>query len=178
MGTVCSLYSKVDITDNKQIKYFLSPDEYKLVKSSWKMFNKKKDKEIGLWIFNRFFQMHPEFKKLFTEQMMVEDNDLKVNEEKLRHHGNIVMEGLGAAVESLDDSVFLSNVLVTMGESHARHNVKPEMVILLWPAIRDAFNGCLGSDFTSQMATAWEHVFEYMATKFKEGLRKESKHAR
>lgn len=74
--------------------------------------------------------MHPEFKKLFTEQMTVEDNDLLVDEEKLRHHGNIVMEGLGAAVESLDDSVFLSNVLVTMGESHARHNVKPEMVIV------------------------------------------------
>jgi hypothetical protein len=47
-----------------------------------------------------------------------------------RNHGNIVMEGLGAAVESLDDSVFLSNVLVSMGASHASHNVKPEMVIV------------------------------------------------
>ncbi|CAC5426146.1 unnamed protein product [Mytilus coruscus] len=159
-----------------QITSFVSEEEVKLVLDSWKII--RNDTTVGLHVFTRFFQMHPEFKKLFTEQMMVEDNDLKVNEEKLRHHGNIVMEGLGAAVESLDDSVFLSNVLVTMGESHARHNVKPEMVILLWPAIRDAFNGCLGSDFTSQMATAWEHVFEYMATKFKEGLRKESKHAR
>jgi hypothetical protein len=53
-----------------------------------------------------------------------------VDEEKLRNHGNIVMEGLGAAVESLDDSVFLSNVLVSMGASHVSHNVKPEMVIV------------------------------------------------
>ncbi|XP_076095639.1 cytoglobin-1-like isoform X2 [Mytilus galloprovincialis] len=159
-----------------QITSFVSEEEVKLVQDSWKMI--KNDTNVGLHMFKRFFQMHPEFKKLFTEQMTVEDNDLLVDEEKLRHHGNIVMEGLGAAVESLDDSVFLSNVLVTMGESHARHNVKPEMVILLWPAIRDAFNGCLGTDFTTQMSTAWEHVFEYMATKFKEGLRKESKHAR
>ncbi|XP_052106725.1 cytoglobin-1-like [Mytilus californianus] len=159
-----------------QITSFVSEEEVKLVLDSWIIL--RNDTNVGLHIFKRFFQLHPEFKKLFTEQMMVEDDDLKVNEEKLRHHGNIVMEGLGAAVESLDDSVFLSNVLVTMGESHARHNVKSEMVILLWPAIRDAFNGCLGSDFTAQMATAWEHVFEYMATKFKEGLRKESKHAR
>ncbi|XP_063418622.1 cytoglobin-1-like isoform X1 [Mytilus trossulus] len=159
-----------------QIASFVSEEEVKLVVDSWTIL--RDDTYVGLHIFNRFFQMHPEFKKLFTEQMTVEDNDLLVDEEKLRHHGNIVMEGLGAAVESLDDSVFLSNVLVTMGESHARHNVKPEMVILLWPAIRDAFNGCLGTDFTTQMATAWEHVFEYMATKFKEGLRKETKHAR
>ncbi|CAC5426147.1 unnamed protein product [Mytilus coruscus] len=170
-------YSEVRFDNpDAQITSFVSEEEVKLVLDSWIIL--RNDTNVGLHIFKRFFQMHPEFKKLFTEQMMVEDNDLKVNEEKLRHHGNIVMEGLGAAVESLDDSVFLSNVLVTMGESHARHNVKPEMVILLWPAIRDAFNGCLGSDFTSQMATAWEHVFEYMATKFKEGLRKESKHAR
>lgn len=54
MGTACSIYSKVDITDNKQIKFFLSPDETKLVKSSWKMFNKKKEKDTGLWIFNRY----------------------------------------------------------------------------------------------------------------------------
>ncbi|XP_063425413.1 cytoglobin-1-like isoform X2 [Mytilus trossulus] len=159
-----------------QITSFVSEEEVKLVVDSWTIL--RNDTYVGLHIFIRFFQMHPEFKKLFTEQMTVEDNDLLVDEEKLRHHGNIVMEGLGAAVESLDDSVFLSNVLVTMGESHARHNVKPEMVILLWPAIRDAFNGCLGTDFTTQMATAWEHVFEYMATKFKEGLRKETKHAR
>ncbi|XP_063425414.1 cytoglobin-1-like isoform X3 [Mytilus trossulus] len=159
-----------------QITSFVTEEEVKLVHESWNII--KNDTNVGLHMFKRFFQMHPEFKKLFTEQMTVEDNDLLVDEEKLRHHGNIVMEGLGAAVESLDDSVFLSNVLVTMGESHARHNVKPEMVILLWPAIRDAFNGCLGTDFTTQMATAWEHVFEYMATKFKEGLRKETKHAR
>ena len=74
--------------------------------------------------------MHPELKKLFSKQMMLEGDELTVDEEKLRHHGNIVMEGLGAAVESLDDSVFLSNVLVSMGESHARHHVKPEMVIV------------------------------------------------
>lgn len=62
--------------------------------------------------------------------MMEDGEELVVDEDKLRNHGNIVMEGLGAAVESLEDSVFLSNVLVSMGESHASHNVKPEMVIV------------------------------------------------
>lgn len=61
---------------------------------------------------------------------MQEGEEFVVDEDKLRNHGNIVMEGLGAAVESLDDSVFLSNVLVSMGASHASHNVKPEMVIV------------------------------------------------
>lgn len=61
---------------------------------------------------------------------MQEGEEFVVDEDKLRNHGNIVMEGLGAAVESLDDSVFLSNVLVSMGASHANHNVKPEMVIV------------------------------------------------
>ena len=54
MGTVCSLYSNVDITDNKQIKFFLSSDEVRLVKSSWKSFNKKETADIGLGIFFRY----------------------------------------------------------------------------------------------------------------------------
>lgn len=49
---------------------------------------------------------------------------------------------------------------------------------LLWPAIRDAFNECMAEDFTPETDVAWEHIFEYMSTKFKEGLRKESRHAR
>ena len=54
-------------------------------------------------------------------------NEVNVNEDKLVKHSSIVMESLGAAVESLDDSLFLTNVLLTIGERHANYGVKPHM---------------------------------------------------
>lgn len=56
------------------------------------------------------------------------DGELVLDEERLRAHSRIVMDGLGAAVESLEDSVILTNILIVMGERHAGYNVRPEMV--------------------------------------------------
>lgn len=56
------------------------------------------------------------------------DGETVLDEEKLRTHSRIVMDGLGAAVESLEDSVILTNILILMGERHAAYQVRPEMV--------------------------------------------------
>lgn len=59
-----------------------------------------------------------------------------------------------------------------MGERHAGYNVRPEMVSLLWPAIRDTFKEKLEDDFTPDIARAWTHVFDYLKARFQEGIRR------
>ena len=49
----------------------------------------------------------------------------QLDELLLKKHANVVMEALGAAVECLDDSVFLTTVLVALGQIHATYHVKP-----------------------------------------------------
>ena len=50
------------------------------------------------------------------------------DESKLRSHGKLVMETLGAAVECLDDSAELTKLLVEIGEKHAHYGVQPDMI--------------------------------------------------
>ena len=51
-----------------------------------------------------------------------------IDREMLQKHAITVMEGLGAAVESLDDSDFLNSVLVSIGQTHIQRHVKPQML--------------------------------------------------
>ena len=46
----------------------------------------------------------------------------------LKKHANVVMEALGASVECLEDSIFLSNVLVALGQIHAVYRVEPQLL--------------------------------------------------
>ena len=54
--------------------------------------------------------------------------DLVIDDTQLKKHALIVMEALGSAVESLDDSIFLSNILVAIGQQHCKHNVSSTMI--------------------------------------------------
>lgn len=77
----------------------------------------------------RLFEKNKDLKRLFQNMTRTEaDGELVLDEERLRAHSRIVMDGLGAAVESLEDSVILTNILIVMGERHAGYNVRPEMV--------------------------------------------------
>ena len=60
---------------------------------------------------------------------MNNDNQLEwdVDREKLQKHAKSVMQGLGSAVESLDDSDFLNSVLISVGLTHFHRQVTPQM---------------------------------------------------
>ena len=47
-------------------------------------------------------------------------------------HIKIIMQALGTAVESLDDSTQLTELLIGIGERHAMHGVKPYMVPVMY----------------------------------------------
>lgn len=61
---------------------------------------------------------------------MNQDNKLECNIDRdmLQKHAVTVLEGLGAAVECLDDSHFLNSVLISLGQTHVHRQVKPQML--------------------------------------------------
>ena len=54
--------------------------------------------------------------------------EILLDETKLKGHGKIVMDALGAAVECLDDSTQLTSLLIGIGERHALYGVQPNMI--------------------------------------------------
>lgn len=92
----------------------------------------------------RFFQTNGEMKGLFPKIITIsEENRLEfvIDEKMLQKHATTVMEGLGAAVESLNNPYVLDNVLKAVGQTHARRQVKPIMLkvgvnrlnLITWP---------------------------------------------
>ena len=79
----------------------------------------------------RLFETEPDLKRLFPKIVRlneVSQLEMDVDRDMLQRHAVTVMEGLGAAVESLEDSDFLNSVLISIGQTHVRRNVKPQML--------------------------------------------------
>ncbi|ELU16329.1 hypothetical protein CAPTEDRAFT_192439 [Capitella teleta] len=103
-------------------------------------------------------------------------SSVHLDELLLKKHAHVVMEALGAAVECLEDSVFLSNVLVALGQIHATYHVKPMYLPRLWPAIRHGLKEVLQDVFTEQVEDCWRIIFNFIISKMKEGIRIEKHH--
>ena len=96
-------------------------------------------------IFFRFFETEPDVKSLFPKIVrMNNENQLEweIDKDMLQKHAVSVMEGLGAAVESLDESDFLNNVLISIGQTHVKRHIKPQMLkVSTWWLLYDNTTG-------------------------------------
>lgn len=154
----------------EQLDDYLTRTEVRLAQKSWRSINRNLH-HLGVLAFKKFFERQSEMKSLFGKIMVRNDvGDFTIDEEELQNHAAMVMEALGTAVESLEDTSFLTTILIRMGEKHAGYRVEPEMIPLLWPAIREALKDQLGEDFSFEVEEAWNHVFEYISTKFIQGI--------
>ncbi|XP_045172408.2 neuroglobin-1-like isoform X3 [Mercenaria mercenaria] len=157
---------------NEQLNTCLTPEQIKLVQSSWKLISSDLPR-LGLIIFIRFFETEPSMKSLFPKIVqMNQDNKLECNIDRdmLQKHAVTVLEGLGAAVESLDDSHFLNGVLIAIGQTHVQREVKPHMLKKLWPSLHYGLQQVLKEHYTKQVSEAWKKVFDYICAYMKLGM--------
>lgn len=82
-------------------------------------------------LFSKYFRLltrYPELCRLFRKFMTLrDDGTYDWDMEGLQRHALLVMQGLEAAVENLDDSRVLADILYELGRKHARFNVHEDM---------------------------------------------------
>ncbi|KAJ8309158.1 hypothetical protein KUTeg_014032 [Tegillarca granosa] len=110
--------------------------------------------------------------KLFSKIITTEDNGntLGVDHEMLQRHAMLVMQGIGTAVELLEDLDELNSFLKVLGEKHNKLRVKPYMLERLWPAIDYSFRGVLSDVYENELRNAWKTFFDYMVYKMRESM--------
>ncbi|KAJ8308220.1 hypothetical protein KUTeg_013094 [Tegillarca granosa] len=121
----------------------------------------------------RFFERNPRLKKLFPKIVRINDQnelELVMDNESLTQHAINVMHSLGAAVESLDESDMFNSVLIHIGKSHVNRNIKPSMILKLWPALDYGLKQMLLAEYTKEVAAAWKKVFYFMVHQMKVGM--------
>ncbi|XP_041351045.1 neuroglobin-like [Gigantopelta aegis] len=170
MGTAQSI-SCIE-TNEKDLSVYLTPRQISLVQETWHQINDDLPK-LGLLIFLKFFQTEPEMKSLFPKIIkMNESNQLEwdIDNEMLTKHAVTVLEGLGAAVENLDDSDFLNSVLISIGQTHVKRNVKPQMLKKLWPSLQHGLRVTLGDRYTKEVNESWKRVYQYIGIQMRKGM--------
>lgn len=156
----------------KPLRSLLSTNQIHLVQSSWDLI-KCDLHRLGRIVFVRFFETHPSMKSVFPKIVqMNSENKLEYNidEEMLQKHALTVMEGLGAAVESLDDSHFLNGVLISIGQTHTHRSIKPYMLKKLWPSLNYGLHVVLEDAYSKEVAEAWKKVYEYICAYMQLGM--------
>ena len=78
-------------------------------------------------MYRRLLQNEKSLRPLFL-RLAKDTLNFQLDERMLRRHATRVMEALGAAVESLDDSAALVPVLHSLGQTHSGYMVKPSML--------------------------------------------------
>ncbi|XP_070180556.1 neuroglobin-like [Littorina saxatilis] len=176
MGCQTSKSGQQDELDaDKELGDFLTPEEVELVRNTWEIV-KQDIPGTGIYMFTRLFELQSDFKKMFKRMMtQTETGEYDFDWNKLGNHANIVMNALDNAVDGMGDSSYLSKGLTELGERHKMYSVKPEMVPLMWPAVRDALKQALSEDFTVETELAWKHVFDYIVCKMTSGMRRADK---
>nr|KAI8746992.1 neuroglobin-like [Biomphalaria glabrata] len=155
-----------------QLSTYLTTRQIQLIQCTWSIL--KLDLiTLGLTVFLHFFETEPDLKMLFPKMIrMNESNQLEwdVDREMLQKHAVTVMEGLGAAVETLHDSHLLNSVLIALGQTHEKRNIKPYMLKKMWPSLQHGLSTVLGKGYTKSVSRAWRRLYSYICLQMKIGM--------
>ncbi|XP_025105646.1 neuroglobin-like [Pomacea canaliculata] len=162
----------IDRGDKDYLNKYLTPQQIHAVQETWDIM-KEDLPTLGVTVFLRLFETEPDLKRLFPKIVRlneVSQLEMDVDRDMLQRHAVTVMEGLGAAVESLEDSDFLNSVLISIGQTHVRRSVKPQMLKRLWPSLNYGFIKMLGARYDSSTAEAWRRLYSYISLQMKKGM--------
>lgn len=172
MGNQAITCPDVPKTRGQELGKYLTVRQIHLVQNSWDLIKDDLGK-LGLIVFLRFFETEPDLKSLFPKIVqMNNENQLEydIDREMLQRHAVTVLEGLGAAVESLEESDFLNSVLISIGQTHVKRHVKPQMLRRLWPSLNHGLKHCLQENYTKEVNEAWKKVYFYVCFQMKRGM--------
>uniref|UniRef100_A0A8C1UA67 X globin n=1 Tax=Cyprinus carpio TaxID=7962 RepID=A0A8C1UA67_CYPCA len=155
----------------------LTPDHIQLIKESWKVIQEDIAK-VGIIMFVRLFETHPECKDVFFLFRDVEDLERLRTSRELRAHGLRVMSFIEKSVARLDQLERLETLARELGKSHFRYNAPPkyygyvgaEFICTVRPVLKDRW--------TSELEQAWKTLFQYVTGIMKDAYLEEerSKH--
>ncbi|XP_041351044.1 neuroglobin-like [Gigantopelta aegis] len=172
LSSIMESMSCVEKDSKNQLCVYLTAKQIKLVQDTWHEINNDIP-TLGVTIFVNFFEMEPDLKSLFPKIVRMNDSsqlEWYMDKEMLQKHAVTVLEALGAAVESLEDSDFLNSVLISVGQTHFKRSIKPHMLKRLWPSLNYGLSVALGDRYTKEAEDAWKRLYTYICVQMKLGM--------
>ncbi|XP_062326048.1 x globin [Osmerus eperlanus] len=152
----------------------LSEDQVQMIKDSWKVIQDDIAK-VGIIMFVRLFETHPECKDVFFLFRDVEDLERLRTSKELRAHGLRVMSFIEKSVARLDQQERLDILAVDLGRSHYRYNAPPKYYSYVGTEFISAVQPILKDRWTPELEEAWKTLFLYLTRLMRQGYLQEER---
>lgn len=173
-------YSQDDIKTKFENMPRLTTEETKIIRSSWKLMQKKID-QCGAETFLRLFEQHPDTKAIFRKFQGIDLLALEQSIE-IKEHGGRVMKIVDEVVHVIDSPNKVWDLLISLGKIHFGYGAVPMYFDLMGPHFVIAVRSCLENDWYEALEYHWLALFNIIvyAMKFGWNLKRaeEQKHAR
>ncbi|XP_056152392.1 x globin [Lampris incognitus] len=151
-----------------------SEHQIQMIKKSWKVIRDDIAK-VGIIMFVRLFETHPECKDVFFLFRDVEDLERLRTSRELRAHGLRVMSFIEKSVARLDQLEQLEALAIELGKSHYRYNAPPKYYSYVGAEFICAVQPILKEKWTPELEEAWKAMFLYVTTLMKQGYQGEER---
>ena len=134
----------------------MTPEEIRLVRSSWSMIAERADAFTARF-YDHLFVIDAGAADLFNGV------DMTIQRWKLA-------QTLGVVVQALDDLDALLPAVAALGRRHTRYGVLRHHFDSVGAALLQAFVDTLGQQFTPTVRAAWVRAYSLVATEMQKGL--------
>ncbi|XP_054894261.1 x globin [Poeciliopsis prolifica] len=151
----------------------LSQQQVQMIQGSWKVIRDDIAK-VGIIMFVRLFETHPECKDVFFLFRDVQDLERLRTNRELRAHGLRVMSFIEKSVARLDQPERLEALAVELGKSHYHYNAPPKYYSYVGAEFICAVQPILKERWTAELEEAWKTMFQYVVSLMRQGYQDES----
>ncbi|MCJ8737035.1 hypothetical protein PDJAM_G00019260 [Pangasius djambal] len=155
----------------------LTSEHIHMIKESWKVIQEDIAK-VGIIVFVRLFETHPECKDVFFLFRDVEDLERLRTSKELRAHGLRVMSFIEKSVARLDQLERLDSLAVELGRSHYRYSAPPKYYGYVGTEFICAVRPILKEKWTPELEKAWKTLFQYVTWLMRQGYTEEEEEAK
>ncbi|XP_075469469.1 neuroglobin-like isoform X1 [Ascaphus truei] len=152
----------------------LSQEQHRLLVESWKLIREDIAK-VGVIMFIRLFETHPECKDVFFMFRDVDDLRGLGARKDLRTHGLRVLSFVEKSVARIGQSARLEEMTLDLGRSHYAYNAPPHYYQYVGTEFISAVRPVLNEKLTPDVEEAWQHLFTYICTVMKWGYQEEER---
>lgn len=134
----------------------MTPEEIRLVRSSWSMIAERSD-AFSARFYDHLFVIDAGAAQLF--------NGVEMSIQRWK-----LAQTLGVVVQALDDLDTLLPAVAALGRRHTQYGVLPHHFDSVGAALLQAFVDTLGQQFTPAVRAAWVRAYSLVATEMQKGL--------
>ncbi|KAM4690752.1 neuroglobin-like [Rhinophrynus dorsalis] len=152
----------------------LTHQQLQLIVDSWTIIQQDIAK-VGVILFIRLFETHPECKDAFFLFRDVDDLQDMRTSKNLRAHGLRVLSFVEKSVARIHNIARLEELALELGRSHYRYNASPKYYQYVGTEFISAVRPILKDKWTPDMEEGWKGLFRYICTVMEKGYLEEEK---